>query len=327
MKQVQTVQVLPQEPDFAHAYCMLPDETIPMSWTDERLDRNKGYITNEEQDLLRKSHVAIAGMGGMGGYQAITFTRLGIGNITIGDPEVFDISNINRQYGATQNTIGKNKAFETARMMRDIAPDGTVTVYPQGITEETVDQFIQGTDVVVDMIEFWAVGARILLHKRCREQNIPIINCNSVGHRTYILTFTHTGMPLEEALAISLEEGMMLQQKFEDKTASKEDMSKVMEAILKVFVPDEPEYCKNTNDYSTQKALRDRLLLEGKAPIVATNPPFAAGVCATQVLHTLIRTHSPTLRNIPQPILFPGYAMIDCATLETKKYTGVYWSC
>ena len=66
----------------------------------EAFSRNIGLFTLEEQDKLRRSHVAIAGMGGVGGVHVATLARTGIGNFTIADPDCFELANMKRQYGA-----------------------------------------------------------------------------------------------------------------------------------------------------------------------------------------------------------------------------------
>src|SRR3989338_5770836 len=93
---------LPDQPDMHTVYRLYPhnpDESF--YW--ERVDRNIGWITREEQALLRNATVGIAGCGGMGGMIAERLLRLGVGEMRIADPEVFDISNINRQFAATRN--------------------------------------------------------------------------------------------------------------------------------------------------------------------------------------------------------------------------------
>src|SRR6185503_8211194 len=98
----------------------------------QRVDRNLGWITWEEQLSLRSKVVGIAGCGGMGAALAERLLRLGIGEIRIADCENFDVSNINRQLAARRSTIGKNKALETARTLRSITDDTKLIVYPQG---------------------------------------------------------------------------------------------------------------------------------------------------------------------------------------------------
>src|SRR6516162_5311915 len=72
--------------------------------------RNRGIINPQEQEKLRTSHVAVAGVGGVGGIDLVTLARLGIGRFTIADPDVFEISNTNRQYGAASSTLSSPKA-------------------------------------------------------------------------------------------------------------------------------------------------------------------------------------------------------------------------
>ena len=62
----------------------------------QAFSRNIGWVTAEEQELLRHKRVAIAGMGGVGGIHLLTLARLGIGAFHIADFDVFDIVNFNR---------------------------------------------------------------------------------------------------------------------------------------------------------------------------------------------------------------------------------------
>jgi len=59
--------------------------------------RNIGWVTNEEQLILKEKIVAIAGLGGVGGIHAITLARLGIENFHIADLDTFEVENFNRQ--------------------------------------------------------------------------------------------------------------------------------------------------------------------------------------------------------------------------------------
>lgn len=81
----------------------------------KRVRRNLGWLgdTEEEQRMrqekLRDVVVGIAGCGGIGGAVADRLVRLGVRNLKIADPDTFDVSNINRQLGATVDNVGKNK--------------------------------------------------------------------------------------------------------------------------------------------------------------------------------------------------------------------------
>ena len=314
---------LPNQANSNTVY-VLPPVNFSRNYYNERTDRNIGWISREEQEMLRGSTVGIAGTGGMGGLIAATLVRLGVGTVKIADCEEFDVSNINRQFAATKNTVGISKAFATAHMIRDIADDTTLVVYPQGITEETVDHFLDGCDIVCDEIEFWATGARVLLHQQARALRIPMINCDTVGHRTYLFYFTHDGMPIEEALGFDYAEAKYLQERAQKGTATALEKRKVMDAIIKVFMPEVPEYSLNTNLFSNQKNWDERLFNEGKAMIIPTNPPMASGFTANHVLFQLLKQSNiqRTIHDLPK---MPGYIMFDAAHMQTDRVEETWW--
>src|SRR4051794_40764199 len=76
---------------------------------DQAFKRNEGLITPAEQHRLRDTRVAIVGMGGVGGVHLVTLARLGFARFTIADPDVFELANSNRQYGARLETLGRSK--------------------------------------------------------------------------------------------------------------------------------------------------------------------------------------------------------------------------
>lgn len=76
----------------------------------QRYSRNLPALSRQEQELLHKKRVLVAGCGGLGGYITENLLRLGIGHITAVDGDSFDVSNLNRQLLATEATIGKSKA-------------------------------------------------------------------------------------------------------------------------------------------------------------------------------------------------------------------------
>ncbi|MFZ2293610.1 MAG: ThiF family adenylyltransferase, partial [Polaromonas sp.] len=67
---------------------------------DRAFSRNIGWVTQAEQEKLKRSRIAIAGLGGVGGGHLLTLARLGISNFNIADFDDFDVHNLNRQAGA-----------------------------------------------------------------------------------------------------------------------------------------------------------------------------------------------------------------------------------
>lgn len=304
---------LPHGPDITNIHRLLPKESEPQFYT-ERTDRNIGWITREEQELLRGSVVGIAGCGGMGGLVAQSMIRMGVGEVRIADTEVFDVSNINRQFGAMKSTVGKSKGLETARLMREIADDTTVAVYSEGITERTARHFLDGCDLVCDEIEVLAVGARVLLHQEARLLRVPLFNCNSVGFRTFLFLFTHSSMTMEELLGLSYQEARNLETLC--RQGSRDARNTITERMLAGVVPLPPSY--TSDDWAV---LQERLKEESKASIVGTNPLFAAGFLANRVILYLLKD-SPRQRDITEIPEMPAYVYMDAALVLGNTHTG-----
>ena len=307
---------VPVKFDLASIYHLLPKNPDEKYYW-ERVDRNIGWIIKEEQEMLRGKVVGIAGCGGMGGLIAATLLRLGVGEIRIADCEVFDPSNINRQFAARRNTVGESKAMDTAHMLRDITDDSTILVYPQGIVEQTVEHFLEGCDIVCDEIEFWAAGSRILLHQQARQKGISCFNCNTVGFSTYLFLFRSTGLTMEQTLGFSLQEAMKLQQKVQNLTARPEEVKRLMQAVIKGLIPEVPTYVVNEQDH---ELVYERLFNEGKASIIATNPPMASGFLSDRVLLELLADSKLKRKivTIPEP---PGYLYFDAARMKSEIIT------
>src|SRR5207344_1694390 len=115
------------------------------------------------QAALRVKRIAIAGLGGVGGAHLLTLTRLGIGAFNIADFDTFDVPNFNRQAGAMTSTLGRLKTAVLATMACDVNPELQLTVFDQGVTEQNIDAFLDGVDLYVDGLDFFAFSARRLV--------------------------------------------------------------------------------------------------------------------------------------------------------------------
>jgi molybdopterin/thiamine biosynthesis adenylyltransferase/nitroreductase len=160
--------------------------------------RNVGWVTEWEQQELRKKTVAIAGLGGVGGAHALTLARLGIGGLHLADLDRFDVANLNRQAGAFVSTVNLEKADVMAQMTRDINPELRQTVFPRGIDEQNLDEFLRGIDLFVDGLDFFVIDIRRKVFKRCAELGIPAITAGPIGFGSSYLIFMPGGMSFEE---------------------------------------------------------------------------------------------------------------------------------
>ena len=95
--------------------------------------RNFGFLSGSDQEVLRNARVGIAGLGGAGGMEAHALARLGIGHFHLADLDRFELSNFNRQMGASLKSIGRKKTEVTKEMIESINPGAEVTVFGEGI--------------------------------------------------------------------------------------------------------------------------------------------------------------------------------------------------
>jgi sulfur-carrier protein adenylyltransferase/sulfurtransferase len=160
--------------------------------------RNLGWVTPDEQALLRGRRVAVAGLGGVGGSHLVTLARLGIGKFHISDLDVFEIENVNRQYGAKASTLGRPKAEVLAEVARDINPDVELRVFATGVDAGNVDDFLAGVDLYVDGLDFFAVKARRAVFAACARIGIPAITAAPLGMGAALLNFVPGGMSFDE---------------------------------------------------------------------------------------------------------------------------------
>ena len=165
---------------------------------DRAFSRNIGWVTQPEQAQLKKSRIAIAGLGGVGGAHLLTLARLGISNFNIADFDDFDVHNLNRQAGAFMPFMGQPKIDTVARMALDINPEIDLRLLPQGVAPDNVDEFLRDVDVYVDGLDFFALPARRMVFAKCREKGIPALTAAPLGMGTAFLYFSPTGMSFED---------------------------------------------------------------------------------------------------------------------------------
>lgn len=279
----------------------LEPELVDASYYWERVDRNMGIITPEEQEKLRQSTIGVAGCGGMGGLVAAQLARIGIGRLKIADCEVFDVSNLNRQFGARFDSIGRNKAAVTAEEIRRITPDVHIDVYEAGVTQENAGNFVDGCDVLCDEIELFAVKPRLLLHQAARRAGISLYCCDVVGFGTRIFFFTPTSMTMEEFLGLTGEES------FEPW---------IVRQLIDRFAP---ELCNEISE----ETITTRFIEQKKAAIFGGTPLLSAGILIDCLTITLLgRTKCPWVVPVPE---MPGYCLFDAGEWKTSVVRGQWW--
>ena len=92
------------------------------------LQRGELLLGKNKQEKLKNAHLLIVGLGGVGSWAAEMLCRAGVGQFTIIDADVVDVTNINRQMPALACNVGKPKCDIVAERMRAINPDVDITV-------------------------------------------------------------------------------------------------------------------------------------------------------------------------------------------------------
>lgn len=140
-------------------------------------------LGDEALDKLSRAHVAVFGIGGVGGYVCEALVRSGVGHFDLIDRDTVSITNLNRQIIATHSTIGQYKTDVMRERMLDIAPDTDVRVHHCFYLPESADDFdLTDYDYVVDAVD--TVTAKIELIMRAREAQVPIISAMGAGNKT-----------------------------------------------------------------------------------------------------------------------------------------------
>jgi sulfur-carrier protein adenylyltransferase/sulfurtransferase len=165
---------------------------------DLAFSRNIGWITEWEQQQLRRSKIAIAGMGGVGGIHMLTMARLGIGRFSVADFDRFEVANFNRQMGASARTLGQPKAASVVMLAREINPELEVASFDAGVDEDNMHAFLDGVDVYVDGLDFFMLDIRRKIFALARQKGITAVTAAPIGMGTGYLIFTPDGMSFDD---------------------------------------------------------------------------------------------------------------------------------
>lgn len=148
----------------------------------ERYLRNKGSITQSQQDLLAQRHVVVLGCGGLGGSISESLSRIGVGKLTLVDHDVFVESNLNRQRFATRKTIGMAKVEVAKEKLLDINDQVIVETKKVYIDASNIYVLINGCDLVIDALDNFDTRRMV----EDADFSMPIISAAVAGYNGWI---------------------------------------------------------------------------------------------------------------------------------------------
>ncbi|HEY9311536.1 Rv1355c family protein [Williamsia sp.] len=150
----------------------------PSGYRRLRLDRNRNKLTVDEQDRAGGLRVGVVGLS-VGHAVAHTLALEGLcGELRLTDFDEIELSNLNRVPGSVFD-IGLNKAVVAARRIAEIDPYLDVRVHQKGVQESTIDEFLDGLDIVIEECD--SFDAKVLVRDRARALGIPVIMETSDG--------------------------------------------------------------------------------------------------------------------------------------------------
>ena len=156
--------------------------SFAMSDFDQRFSGIARLYGSEGLARLRRAHVCVVGIGGVGSWVVEALARTAVGKLTLIDLDEVCVSNVNRQLHALDGEIGRAKVESMAARVRAINPECEIQSVVEFFTESNANQLLAGRyDCVVDAID--NVPNKCLLIARCREMEIPVVTTGGAGGR------------------------------------------------------------------------------------------------------------------------------------------------
>ncbi len=148
----------------------------------EQFERSALLLGEESIERLRRSRVAVFGVGGVGGFAVEALARSGVGTLDLIDHDTVSLTNLNRQIIALHSTIGQYKVDVAAKRIQDICPDTVVNVHRCFYLPETADSFdFTQYDYIIDAID--TVSGKLALVERAKAAGTPIICAMGAGNK------------------------------------------------------------------------------------------------------------------------------------------------
>lgn len=148
--------------------------------------RTELLFGEEKIERLRKTHVLVVGLGGVGAYAAEMLCRAGVGRMTIVDADTVQPTNINRQLPAVHSTIGMPKAMVLEARFKDINPDVVLTVLPVYLIDENIPELLDSApfDFIVDAID--TISPKCFLIYEALKRHLKIVSSMGAGAKSDI---------------------------------------------------------------------------------------------------------------------------------------------
>lgn len=159
------------------------------------LNRLQPFLQKEGLDILAHSHIALSGLGGVGGVAFQALVRSGIRQFRLAENGIFDLPDMNRQPGASKSTMDRPKLDVYVEWAKSINPDIELELYPEGITVDNIEEFLQGTDAYIGVIDAEkGHDVKEKSGKLSARMGIPLFTAGAIGFGALLVNHHPGGM-------------------------------------------------------------------------------------------------------------------------------------
>ncbi|QTA79737.1 THIF-type NAD/FAD binding fold-containing protein [Desulfonema limicola] len=152
----------------------------------DRYARNMKTFSLQDQLLLLKSQVTIAGLGGLGGLAAEILAREGVGRLNLIDGDKFEDTNLNRQLLCTNELLSVSKVQAAINRIVKINPSIDIDSFDEFLNQDNAEHMIDGSDVVLDCLD--NIKTRFILEKAAKKNGIPLVSAAIAGNTGHLTT-------------------------------------------------------------------------------------------------------------------------------------------
>ena len=232
---------------------------------DNIFSRTEALLGGIAMKKLKKSRVALFGLGGVGSAAFEALLRSGVGSIDVFDYDSVSETNLNRQLLATSKTVGMKKTEAALRRAKEISEETVVTPHDMFYLPENSGEIdMSDFDFVIDAVD--TVTAKLEIIKNANQAGIPVISCMGTGNKTDITRLKVTDISNTEGCPLA-------------RVMRKELRARGIEHLQVVFSDEKPFISADTGELKGNRP----------APASAIFVPAAAGlILAEQAIKHII---------------------------------------
>jgi len=161
-------------------------------------------LRKKGQNKLRRSQVAIVGLGGLGSASSLYLALAGVGHLRLVDQDTVELTNLHRQLLYSLEDIRYSKVETAAKRIHQINPEVKVEPIPENANRSNIKQIVKGMDCIVDGLD--NMKTRYLLNRACVKYKIPYIYGAAIGVEGALSVFHPPETPCLECVFPSVDD-------------------------------------------------------------------------------------------------------------------------